>query len=243
MTAGPEPAHLDPGIRSRPLVFVEDLDHPAIDSGDLHHLRRVLRHDQHTPVTLCDGAGGWRTGTLDEVPGDLGPTNREVRRSPLVTVGVALAKSVRSDLVVQKLTELGVDRIVMIRAERSVVRWSDSDTEAKLARMRRVVRESAMQSRRLVLPEIVGTPTLQQFVVAERAVGRTVGIAEPGGERLSPSASTTVVVGPEGGWSPEELSLSAVRYGLGAGVLRVETAAIAVGVSLCAARDGWAPRS
>lgn len=241
MTAGPSPAHPDPGIRERPLVFVADLDRPAIEDSDLHHLERVLRHRPDTLVTLCDGKGGWRTGTLRETPGELGAIMSAPALDAQITVGVALAKSLRQELIVQKLTELGVDRIVLIRAERSVARWPSGEVESKLARMRRVVRESAMQSRRLRLPVVVGLPTLGEFVTAEQASGGSVALAEPGGGPVDPSTSSTVVVGPEGGWTEDELSLVPARVGLGSGILRVETAAMAVAALLCACRDGWAP--
>ena len=126
-------------------------------------------------------------------------------------------KAERPEWVVQKLTELGVDRISVLRTERSVVRWDDDRLERQLARFRRVAREACQQSRRLHLPTVdTGGPR-----PSSRAGGAV--LAEPGGRPLSPD-DRTVLVGPEGGWAPGELA-DATTVDLNPNVLRGETAA------------------
>ena len=215
-------------------VFVADLDVPALDPDDEHHLGRVLRLQAGETVSASDGAGAWRpcAWTGD---GRLEPAGEVVRVPapvPPVTVGFAPVKGDRPEWVVQKLTEVGVDRIVVLAAARSVVRWEGDRAARHLERLGKVAREAAMQSRRARLPEVVGV------VPFEAAVGDgsgAVALAEPGG--APPSLDRPVVlVGPEGGWSGDELGADVPRVDLGPTVLRAETAAVAAGVLLCALR-------
>jgi len=148
-----------------------------------------------------------------------------------VTVGFALIKGGRPEMVVQKLTELGVDRILPLSADRSVVQWDEAKASAQVERFRRVAREAAMQSRRAWLPTVEG-------VAAARDVQPAVGVvfAEPGGDPIDGSVRV-LLVGPEGGWTDEEL-IGHPTVGLGSTVLRAETAAISAGTLLTALRDG-----
>jgi len=227
---------LDPTLRAGPLVFVDDVDDPGLHERDRHHLARVLRLRSGDALCVCDGRGRWRTASFGEPLGGLGPVNHTPAPSPALTVAVAMAKGSRTELVVRKLTELGVDTIALLHTERSVVRWSSADTPGRLERMERVAREAAMQSRRLWLPTVVGPLSASEVVTQG---GASVAMAEPGGSALG-AGITTVLVGPEGGWSPAELALDVPTVGLGRTVLRIETAAMAVGALLCARRDGWA---
>jgi len=151
------------------------------------------------------------------------------RATPALTIGFTPAKGDRPEWTVQKLTELGVDRIVPLRAARSVVRWEGDRGGAGVARLRRVAREALMQSRRCWLPEVTD-------LCAPSALPGAV-LAEPGGARLT-LAHPTVLVGPEGGWAPEELAAAGATVSLGPSILRSETAALAAAVLLAALRDG-----
>lgn len=229
--AGPAPE-----LRAGPFVFVDDLDVPVIGSDDRHHLQRSLRLGRGDGLCLGDGAGAWRTGSLvgDEVV-DLGPVRRAPSPQPAVAVGLAIPRGARLDVAIAKLTELGVDQVLLVATERSVVRWPDAEVARRLDRLRRVAREAAMQARRLRLPEIAGVVPVGEVV---RSGSGTVALAEPGGGAPGPSLEA-ILVGPEGGWAPGELAACETRVELGPTVLRVETAAIAAGVLLCGRRDGW----
>ena len=222
-------------------VLVEDLTDPSLSTDDLHHLSRVLRLRAGVEVCAADGRGGWRstafTGTAAlDVQGD-------VRQQPSpeypVTVGFALVKGDRPELVVQKLTELGVDRIVPFAARRSVVRWDEARAAKQMERLRRVARESCGQCRRLWVPT-VGTDDTDgaavQLATFPQVHTPGAAIADAGGRPMRRS-DRTILVGPEGGWDPSE-SDGADRIGIGEHVLRAETAAIAVGVALTALRVG-----
>jgi 16S rRNA (uracil1498-N3)-methyltransferase len=148
-------------------------------------------------------------------------------------IGVALAKGDKPELAVQKLTELGVDRVVLLAAARSVVQWDGPKAARNLERLRSVARSAAMQSRRVFLPVIDPVTTLA--ALAEQEPG--LALAHPEGAPATPEV-TALAVGPEGGWSDEELALVGPRVDLGPTTLRAETAAVAAGVLLTALRDG-----
>ena len=220
-------------------VLVEDLESPELASDDLHHLSRVLRLRDGEVVCATDGRGGWHLTTFAGTAAltSTGESGVEPAPSPELTVGFALVKGERPELVVQKLTELGVDHIVPFTARRSVVRWDEARTAKQLERLRRVAREACAQSRRLHLPTVGGwegspdrLPTLfqlrEQGAVLANAGGRPVGRDD-----------RILLVGPEGGWDPEELD-GAVAVAVADNVLRAETAAIAVGVVITALRVG-----
>jgi 16S rRNA (uracil1498-N3)-methyltransferase len=206
--------------RSAAHVLVTDLDDPVLDEDTAHHLRRVLRLRAGEPVTLTDGAGGWRPATVADGGVDPdGEVRFEPAGDPRLTLVVATPKGERAEWLVQKCSEAGVDRIVLLSAERSVVRWAGERAERHVARLRRVAREAALQSRRIWIPLIDGP-------VAAAEVLPDVVVAEPGGRPVGPG-DTTIAVGPEGGWSDTEMKLARDRVSLGPNILRVETAAVA----------------
>ena len=162
----------------------------------------------------------------------VGPVEREARPAPPITVCFALVKGERPEWAVQKLTEVGVDRIVPFVASRSVVRWDGDKAARNAERLRRVAREAAMQSRRVWLPEVADVAPF-----AEIAALPGLALAEAGG--APPSLDhPAVAVGPEGGWGPEELAVGAPRVTLGPHVLRAETAAVVAGSLLVGLRSG-----
>lgn len=220
-------------------VFVEDLDHPELARDDRHHLLDVLRLRAGDEITVSDGAGGWRRCQVG--PGPLEPLTevaRQPRPVPPIAVAFALAKGERPEWTVQKLTELGADRIVPFTADRSVVRWPAGRAPGQIERLRRIAKAAASQSRRVWLPEIAGVATFADLVAEPGAA-----LAHPGGAVPS-LGHAPLLVGPEGGWSGEELDeaarLGRPRVGLGPHVLRSETAALAAAVLLAARRNGLA---
>jgi 16S rRNA (uracil1498-N3)-methyltransferase len=219
-------------VTEGPRVFVDDLDAPVLDPGDRHHLERVLRLRPGEELGVGDGAGAWRRCRFgpDIVP--VGEIARVERPAPLLTVCFALVKGERPEWVVQKLTEVGVDRIVPFVAARSVVRWDDTKAARQAERLRRVAREAAMQSRRAWLPEVGEVATFAE-------VSALPGAARAEREGRPPSLDHPVVlVGPEGGWADEEAALGLPEVALGPHVMRAETAAVAAGALLVALRSG-----
>lgn len=220
------------GVRHRPLAFVEDLHAPELAPEDHHHLARALRLRVGDELTLADGSGRWRVARFAARPEPAGPVEGPVGALPGVTVAFAPVKGDRPEWVVQKLTELGVDRIVVLEAERSVVRWDDARAARNLERLRRTAREAAMQSRRLRLPDVDGVVPARSLLAAPG-----VAVADPGG-RAPRAGDRVVAVGPEGGWSPAELGAAGERIALPGGILRAETAAVVAAAVLVGLASG-----
>jgi 16S rRNA (uracil1498-N3)-methyltransferase len=220
-------------LRGRgPFVFVDDIDRPELADNDRHHLSRALRVRDGEEMVVSDGRGRWRAarfGSAIEIEGEILEDPLPV---PAITVVFAPVKGDRPEWLVQKLTEIGVDRLVPMICDRSVVRWHGDRSDRALERLRRVAREAAMQSRRPRLP-VIEAPV--SFLEAVGWPG--VAIASSGGMR--PSLETpTVLIGPEGGWTDDELAAAHSTVSLGVQVLRAETAAVTAGTLLVALRQG-----
>lgn len=214
-----------------PHVLVVSVEAPTLSDDDRHHLTRVLRVREGDPLTVGDGAGNWRPCRLGSEPEPLEPVRHVPKPMPEVGVAFALIKGGRPELVVQKLTELGVDRIVPFVAERSIVQWDPAKAAKNHERFTRIAREAVMQCRRAWLPRIEPLTSFEH-VVAE--VGACM--ADRSGGPLD-LAAPLVMIGPEGGWSEAEAGVGLPRVRLAESVLRAETAAIAAGVLLGAARS------
>lgn len=224
-------------------VFVDDLDAPVLSDADRAHLLRSLRLRDGEILTVSDGRGGRRPCRFVAADGGVvpdGDVERAPAPAPAVTVALAIPKGDRLEWGVQKLTETGADRIVVLHTDRSVVRLDGGgagDRAARrLERLRRIAREAAMQSRRVWLPDVDGPVGF-----GDALIWPGVCVADAGGGPPS-LASPTVLVGPEGGWSDGEWAAVAAgglpRVSFGAHVLRVETAAVAAAVILTGLRAG-----
>lgn len=208
----------------------------VLEGEEARHAVRVLRVRPGEEITVSNGHGEVVRATVTDAGSRL-VAGVEERRSeppphPRVTVFVAIPKAGKLDLVVQKLTELGVDAIRPFPASRSIARWDAAKSKTQTARLNAIAREAAKQSRRAWLPE-VGAPApldaLQlpepSFVLDEETVGGL-------GEALPEEAPEEVglVVGPEGGFGREEVAALAARgvkpVSLGPLILRAETAAM-----------------
>jgi 16S rRNA (uracil1498-N3)-methyltransferase len=212
-------------------VFVADVDVPEPAPADRHHLERVLRLRVGELVTVTDGRGRWRWASVGAPFAPLGDVVHEPAPHPALTVGFALLKGDRNELVVQKLTELGIDAIVPLATERTVVRWDGARDGRNHERLARVAHEAAMQCRRVWLPRVSSVCSLDE-VAGE-------GVALASIEGVAPTLRhPTVLVGPEGGWSDTEHASAPHSVRIGDLVLRAETAAITAGAILAALRSG-----
>jgi 16S rRNA (uracil1498-N3)-methyltransferase len=215
-------------------AFVADPEAPELDDDDRHHLLRVLRVRPGEEVTVSDGAGRWRACRMG--PGGVLEPAGEVevvpRPRPAVGVGVALTKADRPEIAIQKLTELGVDRILPFVADRSVVRWEGERAVRHVARLRRVAREAAVQARLAFLPDVADLTDFPSVAALPGVARCDRGGAPPSLDR------PLLLVGPEGGWSDAERDGGLPAVGLGPTILRAETAAIAAGALLTALRAG-----
>jgi 16S rRNA (uracil1498-N3)-methyltransferase len=216
--------------RRWPFAFVDDLDAPDLSPDDRHHLERVRRLRPGDALTVGDGAGRWRPvrfGPSLAVDGDVvvePPPDRPV------TIAFALTKGDKPELVVQKLVEIGVDRIVPFVATRTIVQWDADKRRRHADRWRTIAREAAAQAHR---PWWATIDPLSTFDAVAALPGAT--LTHPDGDALKPG-TTTLLIGPEGGWSPEEEAAPLPRASIGPHVLRAETAALVAGALAVAGR-------
>lgn len=187
---------------------------------------------------LFDGSGGELYARLDvrgrsavAVDGQWREVSRE---SPLDIVLVqALASGDKMDWVIQKAVELGVTGIVPVQAARSVLRLAGGRAEKKREHWRQVVMAACEQCGRNQLPFIAPVQSLAACLAQRTDAARLV--LAPEGERLSAvwplPPAIHLLIGPEGGWSDEEMALclraGCRATGLGPRILRTETAGLA----------------
>lgn len=188
------------------------------------HLTRVLRLAPGAPLSYTDGAGTVGAGTLAAAGIDRGEERETDRPAPAITVAVAPPRAAaRARWVVEKLAELGIDRLVWLETRHGEGR---PPRNAKAAAWAAGALE---QSRGAHLLEVSGTRSWAELE-------RPLSVATPGETPLRTVAGpVTVVVGPEAGFGAGELPADATGFGLGPRILRVETAAVVAGALALAA--------
>jgi 16S rRNA (uracil1498-N3)-methyltransferase len=214
----------------------------VLRGNDAHHLASVLRAAPGDPVSLADGSGVLLQARVREARPDLVrlavvecghlPAPR-----PVLTVVHALPKGRKLDEVVQRLTELGVERLVPVTSARSLVRLGDKTAKA-VSRWRAVAAAAAKQSRRVRPLQVddVGTWTTA-FDDADAGVVLWEEARSPLRAVLAglPADARRLVlaVGPEGGLGADEVARSGLpAASLGPTVLRTETAALVAASAL-----------
>jgi 16S rRNA (uracil1498-N3)-methyltransferase len=220
-----------------------------VSGNAANHIARVLRLGVGDAVTLFDGRGGEYGARIEALKKDtvevaIGEHVAIERESKLaVTLAQAVSRGERMDWVMQKATELGVQRIVPLITKRSVVRLDPGQSQKKLQHWRGIVIAACEQCGRNRLPELTAPRDLHEFLgSAAEASGMRVLLSPAGTLRIGaikPVSALTVLIGPEGGLAPEEtqaaLAQGYLAVQLGPRILRTETAAIAALAALQAA--------
>jgi len=203
--------------------------------GDEHHyLARVRRARPGDAVELVDGAGRRAAATIARI-GDTAttlvadPPEEITARPPFVRALVPLIKGDRMDDCIEKLVEVGVDAIVVWPAARSVARLDHARRDARIVKYAAIARAAARQSGRARVPPVTGVDHLDAALAALPAGLRLV--LHPASDATlatGDASDVTIISGPEGGLSPDELEHLAgfTPAGLGPRVLRAETAPV-----------------
>ncbi|HZL92255.1 MAG TPA: 16S rRNA (uracil(1498)-N(3))-methyltransferase, partial [Vicinamibacterales bacterium] len=212
-----------------------------LDGEKAHHLIRVLRVRVGDSVVLFDGHGGEYPAVVEEtgrqrvrlLPGLHSPRDVE---SPLrIRLIQGISRGERMDFVVQKATELGVQRISPVHTACSVVRLTGERAVKRSAHWERIVQGACEQCGRNILPPVDAAADLDS-VLGESSVGSRLllhtGAAESIGSLPLADRELALLVGPEGGFTEAEIGLASrsgfVPVSLGPRILRTETAALAV---------------
>lgn len=220
----------------------------VLTDSEAHHCRNVLRLEPGDKVVLFDGRG--RELTAEITSADAAQIQlrklHEAQTPPLrcrITLGQAIPKGKNMDLIVQKAVEIGAAEIAPIVSDRTVVRLDEESASSKQAKWQTVAIEAAKQCGQNWLPQVRTPQTLAQFFQEHRrfdlqligslqtdAVHLKKILAEYSSEHADRPASVLMLVGPEGDFTPAELSLARSQgcrpITLGPIVLRVETASI-----------------
>lgn len=220
----------------------------TVTGEDVRHIRTVLRKKPGDLLVLSDGRGiDYTTRIVEVTPSGIKTEITSEARRPArelrIILAQALPKSDKMELILQKATELGAERIVPVITERSILKIRNEQTRSE--RWRKICREAAMQSERPDIPSIDSIQTVADFLQSltrkEFSLPETLLIMpwEQGSEPIKnilrmhiPIKKIIALIGPEGGFSPAEVEL-AKNSGfhpvtLGKNILRTETAAIAV---------------
>jgi len=220
-----------------------------LEQRQAHYVARVLRMRAGDALILFNGTGGQYPATLQTVgknavvvsTGDFEPLERE---SPLALhLGIAVSRGDRMDWVVQKATELGVRSITPLTSERTEVRLKGERAEKKLRHWQQVATSACEQCGRNRLPVVNTLQLLHDW--CERVEADVRLVLDPAADSSDPGAaapaSVALLVGPEGGFSAEEIAAARAAgfhsLLLGPRVLRTETAPLAA-ISLLQARWG-----
>lgn len=227
------------------LVDPADLDQERalIRGGEHRHLSRVLRLGEGDPVTVFDGRGrGFRAlirrverdhtvaAVVEPEPGAAEPPVRLV-------VLQSILHTERMEGIVEKITELGAAALVPVISRRSVVR-PGKERWGRRERLQRIAVAAAKQSGRTVVPQVAEPVEFRQAVGGTEGGASGLRLILHGGRpaaagllREAPARNEVhLLVGPEGGWTEEEVALAAgagwLPAGLGPRTLRADTAAV-----------------
>ncbi|MEU7069335.1 16S rRNA (uracil(1498)-N(3))-methyltransferase [Streptomyces narbonensis] len=229
----------------------------VLDGPEGRHAVSVKRLNPGEELVLTDGRGRWADCVVSAAEGkdrltvELSTVHEDSEEEPRVTVVQALPKGDRGELAVETMTETGVDAIVPWTASRCITQWKGDRGLKALAKWRSTAREAGKQSRRTRFPEVADLMTTKQ-VAALLAAADFAGVLHEdrahGSDALATvelpaKGSIVLVVGPEGGVSPDELAAfeaaGAKPYRLGRSVLRTSTAGTAATALVLARTGRW----
>lgn len=224
---------MTPSVRSLPRCFVPgaDPEQPiSLPQEEALKFHRVLRLEPGAHVLVMPNDGtAIRCEYRGRVVHPLEAVRPETEPPAKITIAQALPKGDKLDEIIRACTEIGASRFWLFPSDRSVVRWDEDKRQARIRRLDAIAREAAEVAFRTRLPEISFMTDLSSVLACD---GHMVVLNES--ERVSePLASckgsdTVLLVGPEGGWSPQESALfECQQVTLGPRVLRVDHAAAA----------------
>jgi 16S rRNA (uracil1498-N3)-methyltransferase len=229
---------IEPAALLRPTV--------AIEGSDVRHIKRVLRLKTGDPVRLFDGKGSVYEAVIqryiaDRVELQVIKKLLETKESPIqIAVAQALLKEKKMDRLLRHLCELGLTQWIPFTSERSIPRPGEKQMPGRVARWNKILKESLKQCRRARLPEIHKTLAFEEVLEYGRNFDLMVVFYENESASLNSVISRTapldpqkilMIMGPEGGFSDQEIAKAAAAgcrvAGLGPRILRAETATIA----------------
>ncbi len=226
----------------------------CITGEDVNHIKNVLRLKQGDEISVSNGVDGkeYRCGITSMTDHQVSCELRFIKEtgvelSARVSLFQGLPKGDKMDLIVQKMTELGVYEIIPVAMQRCIVKLDDKKARLRIARWQEIAKAAAKQSGRAVIPQVREVLTYQEALAyadkmdvkmvpyeMENLLEKTTGMTGTKQmiEGLKPGQSIAVFIGPEGGFAQQEIE-DAIAHGmipitLGRRILRTETAGLTV---------------
>lgn len=222
---------------------------PRITGSDAGHIFRVLRLSAGDTVELVDGAGtGYRARILSAAPAEIRLAIEAafplMAESPVhITLALGMLKDRKTDDLIPPLTELGINRLILFYAARSIPVPKDRTSLSRVSRWEKIALEAVKQCRRGYIPQIVLMKDLDAALAASSDADLKLVFWEaavPSGpsavQDVPRPGKVLIVVGPEGGFEPAEIQKAqnkgCVVTSLGPRILRAQTAALAACVQV-----------
>ena len=211
-----------------------------LENDDIHHIRNVMRnkigdlieciHNKELYICKIEDTSSNKVLIVEKKE-----DNNELNLD--ITIAIALVKEQKMDLILQKLTEVGVDEIILVQTKRTVVKVDDKKEDKKLERWERIIYEAAKQSKRGKVPTLRGVLTFKEaladmkendFNIAPYENEKTKSIKQAiKGVNIN---NIGIFVGPEGGFEETEIEaiedIGGQSVSLGPRILRTETASL-----------------
>ena len=223
-----------------------------IDGEDVKHISKVLRYGQGDEIEVCDSNGHeyiCRIESIDKTRIDLSIVDEvDINRESRIRVSLyqGVPKSTKMDIILQKLTEAGVDEIVLVNTKRSVVNIKGDKADKKFDRWERIIYEAAKQCKRGLIPKLRGILTFKEALedmekndinICPYEVEKSLGIKEAlqTGQvkkilENKDEVRVGIFIGPEGGFAEEENEMvkaaGIASVTMGPRIFRTETASI-----------------
>ena len=215
----------------------------VIEGEDVKHISRVLRCRENDKLEVCDMDNNEYICKIKEINKDnilldiIEKVNIKRESNLKVKLYQGMPKGTKMELILQKLTEIGVDEIVLVQTKRSVTKIDNKKEDKKIERWERIIYEAAKQSKRAKIPKLTGVLTFKEALadmqnndlnICPYENERTISIKEA----IKDSSANTIgiFVGPEGGFEEEEIEkiqeIDGKVVSLGPRILRTETASV-----------------
>ena len=213
-------------------------DEFILHDSDYHHIKNVMRYQENDTIEIIFDNVTYvcQIKTIDPLSLSIVDVlNEDKEMETELTIAISLVNEQKMDLILQKLTELGIKKIIPVKTERSIVKLDDKKITKKLARWQMICKEASEQSKRTFIPKVENIISLNELLNIPNDLKLICSLKEgtkPLNYYLKKNIKEVLfVIGPEGGFTDKEEKLLLKKFkpvSLGKRVMRVETAAIYV---------------
>lgn len=219
--------------------FVDNIEKNVftLNNDDSYHLVTVMRAKEKELVEIIYNEETYICMIDEIIPvvkcSIIEKKERKNNTIPRITIAQSLVKEQKMDYVLQKSTELGVDKIIPLKVKRSIIKLDKNDNK-KIDRWQKIVHEASEQSKRISIPKVENISDINDLIHLNYdykilcSVNELSTTLKKGLQNINKSDTILIVIGPEGGFDPSEEELlinnGFISVSLGSRVLRTETA-------------------